>query len=106
VPLYKETAEDVQLKSASKDAMLDRSTLVKRGFEQPQWYLEKRSFNIRIRAETVRQFLGDLGFENMLDIGCGNGSISVPLLTPHNRLTLLDMSTTMLSIAQSRVPRS
>ncbi len=104
MPLYKETARDVYLKAGSKGVALHCDPLVKRGFEQPQWYLDKRSFNIRIRAETVKQFLGDLKFENMLDIGCGDGSISVPLLTPNNRLTLLDMSETMLSIARSRIP--
>jgi ubiquinone/menaquinone biosynthesis C-methylase UbiE len=41
--------------------------------------------------------------QSMLDIGCGDGSISVPVLTPRNRLTLVDMSATMLGIARSRV---
>ena len=104
MPLYKEAAEAAQVTGESEPAVLDRNTLVKRGFEQPQWYLEKRSFNIRIRAETVKQFLGARRFESMLDIGCGDGSISVPLLAAHNRLTLLDMSTTMLGIAKARIP--
>lgn len=77
---------------------------VKLGFEKPDWYLQKRSFNIRIRAETVKYFLRDAQYERILDIGCGDGSISVPLLTANHRLTLVDLSQTMLSIARARVP--
>jgi ubiquinone/menaquinone biosynthesis C-methylase UbiE len=85
-------------------ASLRDTARVKLGFESPEWYLQSRSFNIRIRAETVKEFLGDVKCESILDIGCGDGSISLPLLTAHNQLTLLDMSETMLSIARARVP--
>lgn len=90
-------------KALSATANEDRSALIKRGFEQPAWYLRKRSFNIRLRAEIAQEFLGGRRFQNILDIGCGDGSISVPLLKTHNRLTLLDLSSTMLDIARSRV---
>jgi SAM-dependent methyltransferase len=52
----------------------------------------------------VGHFLRDRQYERILDIGCGDGSISVPLLKPGRRLTLLDMSESMLSLARSRVP--
>ena len=73
-------------------------------FSQPQGsgYLT-RSDNIRIRAETVRAWLGGRTTENILDIGCGDGSISVPLLRRDNALTLLDNSDYMLSIARDRI---
>ncbi len=73
-------------------------------FSQPQGsgYLT-RSDNIRIRVETVRAWLGGRSAENILDIGCGNGSISAPLLRGDNSLTLLDNSEYMLSIARDRI---
>jgi ubiquinone/menaquinone biosynthesis C-methylase UbiE len=81
----------------------NRIDQVKSFFAQPERYL-KHNFNIRIRAEVVAGFVGDTVFESILDIGCGNGAISLPLLREHNRLTLLDVSSNMLSIARSRIP--
>lgn len=87
--------------------MMAQSTEIKKtkqAFENPQWYLSRADFNIRIRSETVGEFLNGTGFENILDIGCGDGSLSLPLLNGQNHLTLLDQSQPMLSVAGSRVP--
>jgi 2-polyprenyl-3-methyl-5-hydroxy-6-metoxy-1,4-benzoquinol methylase len=73
-------------------------------FEQPARYLSRWRYNIRIRAETVREFVKGLKYESILDVGCGDGSISVPLLASRVRLTLLDIASHMLTIARSRVP--
>jgi len=73
-------------------------------FENPQWYLRGNRFNIEIRVETVQQFVGDRQFSHILDIACGDGSLSLPLLSASNRLTLLDVSAGMLSAAEARVP--
>ncbi len=59
---------------------------------------------MRLRVETIQDFLKHLPFQRILDVGCGDGSISLPLLTPENRLTLLDMSDGMLARARSRIP--
>jgi ubiquinone/menaquinone biosynthesis C-methylase UbiE len=83
--------------------MSTRIDQVKSFFAQPERYLKEGS-NIRIRAEVVRGFVGDTKFESILDIGCGNGTISSPLLRLDNRLTLLDISSGMLSIACSHIP--
>jgi 2-polyprenyl-3-methyl-5-hydroxy-6-metoxy-1,4-benzoquinol methylase len=72
-------------------------------FQDPQPYLS-RSYNIQLRRETVREMLGDRQPASILDIGCGDGSISLPLLTQKNRLTLVDLTESMLVIARSRVP--
>jgi 2-polyprenyl-3-methyl-5-hydroxy-6-metoxy-1,4-benzoquinol methylase len=77
---------------------------VKAFFTDSDWYLQKRRYNIAIRAETVQEFLKNNQFDSILDIGCGDGSLSVPLLNSQRRLTLLDVSSKMLSIANSRVP--
>ena len=73
-------------------------------FEAPERYLDRREFDIRIRAETVQEFTQGRIFDCILDIGCGNGSISLPLLTPQRRLTLLDISSNMLATARGKIP--
>jgi 2-polyprenyl-3-methyl-5-hydroxy-6-metoxy-1,4-benzoquinol methylase len=77
---------------------------VKSWFEAPRKYLEHRRFDIRIRMETVREYVKDGEFDQALDIGCGDGSISLPLLDRLRRLTLLDISSNMLAIAKSNIP--
>jgi ubiquinone/menaquinone biosynthesis C-methylase UbiE len=77
---------------------------VKSWFENPDKYLTSRHYDIRIRIETVQQFTKDLTFDRVLDIGCGDGSISVPLLPRSKKLTLLDVATNMLAIAKNRIP--
>jgi ubiquinone/menaquinone biosynthesis C-methylase UbiE len=83
--------------------MNNRTDQVKFFFSQPERYL-RSDYNIRIRAEVVKGFVGDKMFRSILDIGCGNGAISLPLLRKDNRLTLLDISSSMLSIANSHIP--
>jgi ubiquinone/menaquinone biosynthesis C-methylase UbiE len=73
-------------------------------FEKPDWYFSRRAFDIRIRVETVQQMLNVAAPKRVLDIGCGDGSISLPLLTEKTTVTLLDLSAKMLSLAQSRTP--
>jgi len=85
-------------------AMSTKSDSVRSLFESPQPYLERRRYNINIRAETVQYFLRNRDFTRILDVGCGDGSVSIPLLNVRRELTLLDLSSNMLSIALSKVP--
>ncbi len=73
-------------------------------FEAPQRYLSKWSLHIRVRAETVKSYASRFDFGRVLDIGCGDGSISLPLLIARNHITLLDFSSSMTSLARSKVP--
>ena len=84
--------------------MFVQETMIREVFEEPIWYLAGTAYNIRIRAETVREFAGNAGGLSILDVGCGDGSISLPLLTGDNRLTLLDQSKKMTAMARMRVP--
>jgi len=86
------------------DAVVSKAASVRRIFEAPGWYLGGTEFNIRIRRETVRHLAAGLRPDRILDIGCGNGAISIPLLRPDNRLTLVDVSSAMISMAQTNVP--
>ncbi|HUY12651.1 MAG TPA: class I SAM-dependent methyltransferase [Terriglobia bacterium] len=86
------------------EAVITKVAEVRQAFEAPERYLHGTGFNIRIRQETVRSLVAGSRFDRILDIGCGNGTISLPLLRPDNRLLLLDVSSTMISIARSNVP--
>ena len=57
-----------------------KSPQVKSWFENPNQYLQRRNFDIRIRLETVQGFTKGATFGRVLDIPCGDGSISLPLL--------------------------
>lgn len=84
---------------------MDQSLLaVKRHFDNPQWYLCGRTYHVRMRVNVVGHFLKGGSFERILDVGCGDGSISLPFVGPGKRLTLLDLSDSMLTYAKSRVP--
>jgi ubiquinone/menaquinone biosynthesis C-methylase UbiE len=86
--------------------MTSKTEQVRSLFESPEKYLDPRQYDIRIRVETVQQFTNALNIESVLDIGCGDGSISLPLLPRCNKLTLLDLSTNMLDLACRRIPSS
>jgi len=73
-------------------------------FEQPEKYLGPRQYDIEIRVGVVEQFTNQRRFGRVLDIGCGNGSISLPLLRRSDKLTLVDLSSRMLHLARRRVP--
>jgi 2-polyprenyl-3-methyl-5-hydroxy-6-metoxy-1,4-benzoquinol methylase len=79
------------------------SERVSRYFGESRNYLDIRRYIIEIRRVSVREFLGDRKPKRILDVGCGDGSISIPLLNSGNRLTLLDVSENMLSRAMSQV---
>src|SRR5208282_2661858 len=80
------------------------ATCVQRFFDQPRNYLDRRKYEIRLRTETTEAFLKGRKIGSILDIGCGDGSITLPLLSPQRHLTLLDVSPNMLSLVRSRVP--
>src|SRR5215470_12841725 len=82
-----------------------RVASVKSLFEQADWYLRRWRCAIRLRGETVREFVGERTLHSILDIGCGDGSISIQLLKPGVNLTLNDLSSTMLAVASSSIPK-
>jgi ubiquinone/menaquinone biosynthesis C-methylase UbiE len=84
--------------------MTDAQEVIKQAFERPQWYVTSQAFNIKIRVETVSQFTRNLKHVNILDIGCGDGSLSLPFLTESNHITFLDRSKSMLELVLSRIP--
>jgi SAM-dependent methyltransferase len=72
-------------------------------FFETQSYLERNPL-IPIRAAIVADLLSDLRDARVLDLGCGDGSISRPLLASGNQLTLVDFSPRMLDSARAATP--
>lgn len=75
---------------------------VRERFEEPGFYLGK-PFGVAVRAILVRRLLGQLDGATLLDIGCGDGSLSLQFASPKNRLTLIDLSKAMLERARGNV---
>lgn len=82
--------------------MADKN-LVKELFENTDLYLTY-DYNLRIRKETALAFTRGMRFSSVLDMPCGTGAISIPLLSNAEKLTLLDISSNMLAIAEKNIP--
>lgn len=85
--------------------MLTRHESVKSFFDKTHLYLHK-NFNVSIRALIVRTLLGELNHARILDLGCGDGRISLQYVSPTNHITLVDLSDNMLDIARENTPKT
>lgn len=83
--------------------MADKSKLVKELFEDTALYLTY-DYNLQIRKETLETFTKYIDYKSVLDMPCGTGSISLPLLEKTEKLTLIDISANMLAIAKKNIP--
>jgi SAM-dependent methyltransferase len=77
---------------------------VRRVFENAPRYLSSRRVDIRFRIETIKTYAARLQWESLLDIGCGDGSLSLQLVTSDTRATLIDLSSAMAAMARSNIP--
>jgi len=75
-----------------------------RFFEQPDLYLA-RNPTLETRRRLVRELMPHPAPRRVLDVGCGDGSLSLPLLPGFDHLTLLDASAPMLERARALLPR-
>jgi SAM-dependent methyltransferase len=57
--------------------------------------------NINMRARIVQELVGPQRNASVLDVGCGDGRISMPFARAGNRVTLLDTAPRMLERAQA-----
>jgi SAM-dependent methyltransferase len=71
---------------------------VQRYFDRDTTYLRK-DFNIRMRAEIVKSLVGPICESKILDLGCGDGSISRQFRNNRNRVVMIDASADMLDLA-------
>ena len=83
--------------------MTEKAKSVRELFGRTDWWVKGWRTAIEIRTRVVQDFVRDQTHRSILDIGCGDGSVTIPLLTSGNCLTLLDLSDKMLAIAKSNV---
>jgi ubiquinone/menaquinone biosynthesis C-methylase UbiE len=87
-----------------QESPANKAPLVQEVFERADRYLNRRRYDINIRAAAVAELLKNARYDRILDIGCGDGSISLPLIARDRHLTLLDFSSAMLSAAKASIP--
>lgn len=71
-------------------------------FNHVNRYLNKR-FDIKLRAQIVKELIGTPENADILDLGCGDGSISLQFQSKTNFLTLVDISESMLQCARENI---
>lgn len=84
-------------------AVNERSTvnIVRDFFDQTDRYLTNNG-NIEIRRRVVKDLVGDIKDSRILDLGSGDGTISLQFLDRSNSLALVDISQEMLDVARRR----
>lgn len=56
-----------------------------------------------LEAISLRETLNDIEFENCLEIGCGTGKNTEWLLTKGQKITAIDLSEEMLTVAKNKI---
>lgn len=79
-----------------------KSGQAKAFFEQASIYLANRP-SIRLRSEIIHDLLGKRSNNSFLDIGCGDGSLSISYIA-ENDICFLDFSTAMLEHVKGSIP--
>jgi len=79
-----------------------KSGQAKAFFEQASIYLANRP-SIRLRSEIMRDLLGKRTNNRILDIGCGDGSLSISYIAENN-ICFLDFSSAMLEHVKESIP--
>lgn len=59
---------------------------------------------ISVRAQLLSEMLRDTRDSRIIDLGCGDGTLTRPLMRDGNRLTLVDFSRRMLDRARAQFP--
>lgn len=89
--------------TATSRVEAERTRRVHGFFAEPDRYLGNDA-RLGVRRLVVRELAARTDRRAILDIGCGDGTMSLPLLGPEGRLTLLDFSAPMLERAAANVP--
>jgi len=76
-----------------------------RAFFGPESPYLQRNPEIGFRSEIVRRLLKDNEPIRIADVGCGDGSVSLPLLRENGQAVLLDQSAHMLDMARETYSR-
>lgn len=83
---------------------MNKNTEVKSFFDETHKYLHK-DFGIRLRADIANDLLGkQIDNKRIIDLGCGNGNVSLQFLHRASALHFLDISDKMLELVKSKIP--
>jgi 2-polyprenyl-3-methyl-5-hydroxy-6-metoxy-1,4-benzoquinol methylase len=83
--------------------MPDRKHFIENYFDNTNIYLND-NLVIDLRAKLILNNLPKIENKEIIDIGCGNGEISLPYLE-NNKITFLDLSDNMLELVRKRIPQ-
>ncbi len=75
---------------------------VKDFFDQTGLYLHKR-FGIQLRREIIKELISDTTYKRVLDIGCGDGTLSLDFIGNADHVTMIDLSENMLILARQNI---
>ena len=84
---------------------MDKNDRVTGLFRQPERYIG-RGIHVSFRSLLTMEMVGDSRRERILDMGCGNGEISLQFLPSASHITLLDKSPEMLDLCRAKVSGS
>lgn len=78
------------------------STPVEKFFSDPGWYLA-HDYYLKTRVRAVQEVVAPEGGRRILDVGCGDGRMSLAVLRAGDRLTMVDSSAKMLEMAEKNL---
>ena len=81
--------------------MQTRTQKVKEYFKETDNYI-KNNLVIVLRTILIKRNLPDLKNKSILDIGCGNGELSIPYISK-NKISFLDLSDNMLNLVRKQI---
>jgi 2-polyprenyl-3-methyl-5-hydroxy-6-metoxy-1,4-benzoquinol methylase len=96
--------EDTRGMSPAASSAVSKCDQVRSVFENTPRYLSTRGVDVRVRMQIVKELAAAIRWHQLLDVGCGDGSISLPLVRHDCHLTLLDLSSSMAARTRSNVP--
>jgi SAM-dependent methyltransferase len=81
----------------------ERDAVVERYFSEPWRYLSNSRLSAA-RMEILRSMLGDCSGLDIVEVGCGDGRMSLQFLPAARSVTLVDRSAPMLDLARANTP--
>jgi cyclopropane fatty-acyl-phospholipid synthase-like methyltransferase len=82
---------------------MSKSEKSKDFFNNPENYLTSNVI-IVLRKKIIAELLYGINNKRIIDIGCGNGELTIDLLK-NNRVTFLDISSNMLSLVKEKIQK-
>ena len=81
-----------------------RDQKVREFFSDTEVYL-KDNFVTSLRRDVLREMTQGQVYRRVIDVACGNGGVTLPLIRRMEHLTLLDLSPAMLAEARKALPQ-